>query len=458
MTIAPGESDLRAYAEQLRRLLARRGLDRSRAGSFAERWSAGHIRDYLTREGQPEARPTVHVAGSKGKGSIATITESLLRAALPAVAGATRTMLYTSPDLHTARERIAIDGEPIGAADFVRLACYLNEDPQTGDWSYFERLTVLGWLAARRAQSAWQVLEVGLGGRFDTTNLVAEKAVAVIAPIDFEHTDILGDTIPEIAAEKAGIITGPCDVVIAPQRASALGPIREAATATGALVHEVAAQCSLSVTSIGLDRAVFDLQTPTAIYRRLALPLTGEHQVENAVAAIRSAELALAREGIVPSEGTIRRALSQVRLPGRCEVIGRRPMTIVDGAHTPLAARRLRAALDRAVGAGPRVFVLGVLADKDPEAIASALLSADDQVVVCPPDSSRAANPGEIRRRLRAAGFSTRPARDLRAALELGRELCGDRGTLIVTGSMYMASEAREIMLGVSGDRALGLR
>ena len=458
MTISPSEIDLRTYTAATRRLLAHSGFELSGNTAEAARWDIDHIRAYLERHDRPDARPTVHVAGSKGKGSIATMTEALLRFALPAVAGAARTMLNTSPDLHAARERIALDGVAITPGQFALIAERVLAEPAAERWSYFELLTVMAWHTAADARCAWQVLEVGLGGRLDTTNAISSKAVAVIAPIDLEHTAILGETIPEIAMEKAGIITGPCEVVIAPQRASALDPIREAATAAGATTHEIAEECALRVSNSSLNAVEFDLRTPERTYRKLQVQLLGQHQAENAAAAVRAAELALAAQGIELDETAAREALAQVRLPGRGEVIRQRPLTIVDGAHTALAAKRLRQALDQSSVPKPQVIVLGLLNGKDANGITRALVSPDDQVIVYAPAHPRAADPSEIKALARATGAMVTTASNIAAALERGTALAGERGALVVTGSMYSVAEAREALLAISGDRALGLR
>ena len=458
MTIAPNDTDLAQYARAVRGLLARGGYELSGRAALAERWAIDHIRDYLNANGRPEARPTVHVAGSKAKGSVATMTEALLRESLPSTAGDARTLLYTSPDLHSARERISLDGEPIPAAAFGALAERLLADPATEGWSYFELLTLIAWYAAASANCRWQVLEVGLGGRLDTTNAVTDKAVAVITPIDREHTAILGETIPEIAAEKAGILTAPCELVVAPQRASALDVIREAAEAAQARLHEVAEECALRVTSQSLDRVQFDVRTPERTYRKLKLELLGQHQAENAAAAIRAAELALASEGGELTAQGARRALAAVRLPGRGEVIGRKPLTIVDGAHTPLAAKRLRQALDQSGVPKHRVFVFGLLDGKDAEEIARGLISPDDQAFIAPPETARAADPSEVAAVVRALGIPASTAPNVASALERATATAGERGSVIATGSLRTVADAREARLVITGDRALGLR
>ncbi len=454
------QAAIEAYVVAVRGLLARGGYERTGDPREAKRFRLTHIAEYLERAGHPERRRTVHIAGSKGKGSTAVMVESVLRAA-----GA-RTLLLTSPDVHQARERVRIDGVPLGYAAFAALAERLLGDEATAGWSYFELLTVLGWLAGAEAGCDWQVLEVGLGGRLDTTNVIERKEVAVIAPIDLEHTAILGETIPEVAAEKAGILTGPCEAVIALLRESALDVVRARAAEVGATLHEVAEECALRVTTQTLDGQTLDLRTPLRTYRGLRLPLLGRHQAENAAAAVRAAELAWASVGEEDGEelpaAAVVEGLARVVWPGRFEVIRRRPLVVVDAAHTPLAAQRFRETVEALSLPKPRVLVVGLLAGRDPAAIARPLLGpraeASATVVVTAPDSARAADPAVVKAAFRAEGALAQRAPDVASAVELARELAGEGGSVLVVGSLYTASEAREQLLGVSGDRAYGLR
>lgn len=452
MTIAPLDAELAGYVAAMRRLLAHGGYERTGRSDEARGWGLDHIVAYLEAHGRPDRRLAVHVAGTKGKGSVATLTEAILRAA-----GA-HTLLLTSPDLHSARERIAIDGEPLGCGAFARVAHQLLDDPATSGWSYFELLTVMGWLAGAEAGCDWQVVEVGLGGRLDTTNAMAGKVVAVITPIDLEHTAILGDTIPLIAAEKAGIITGPAPVIAAPMRASALDVVRARAAAQGAPLHDVTAECALRVTAQGLDGQTLDLRTPLRTYRALRSPLIGRHQAENIATAVRAAEEAFAAGGAALPEGAVTRGVQEAHMPGRCEVVRRRPLTILDGLHTPLAARRFRETLDALPVPRQRVWVIGLLAGRAIDPILEPLLEAGDEVIVAPPPSARAADTGEVARAVRARGAVPQRAPSVEAAIDLATEQAGERGAVIVVGSLYTVAAAREQLLGIAGDHVLGLR
>ncbi|MCC6237662.1 MAG: hypothetical protein IT299_08825 [Dehalococcoidia bacterium] len=446
------EAGLREYVEAVRALLAHGGFERTGNAAEAKKWDIAHITGYLEARGRPDRRHTVHVAGSKGKGSVSTVTESILRAA------GKHTLLLTSPDLHQARERVAIDGAPIEYGAFARHARVLLDDPATAGWSYFELLTVLGWLAGAEAACDWQVLEVGLGGRLDTTNAVAAKEVAVIMPIDLEHTAILGETIPEIAREKAGILTAPCEVVTAPMRESALDVVRARAAEVGATVHSVPEECAIRVVSQRLEEQRFDLRTPSATYRGLRSSLVGPHQRENIATAVRAAELALERVGESLEADAVMRGVRDARLPGRFEVLRRAPLLIVDGLHTPLAARRFRETVEAAGVPRPRVLVVGMLAGRDIEAVARELLGVTDTVVTAPPSSPRAAPAAEVARAFTSQGGLAQTARSVPEAIERAREIGGERASVLVGGSLYTVAEAREAALGVTGDHALGLR
>lgn len=451
------------YAEALRGLLARGGFERTGKTEETRAWRTEHIAAYLDRHLRPDRRRTVHIAGSKGKGSTAAMVEALLRAA-----GA-RTLLLASPDVHTARERVAIDGQPLGAGAFADIAERLLADPETEGWSYFELLTMLGWIAGAEAACDWQVIEVGLGGRLDTTNAMQAKDVAVITPIDYEHTAILGETIPEIAGEKAGIIVGPCAVVTAPMRDAALGVIADRAQAMDATLHAIPRECTMRIGAHDRHGLRLDLRTPDRAYPGLRLAMAGAHQAENAATAVRAAELACAAEGRALPPAAVYEALATLRLPARFEVIEALPTTdgeapaggplyIIDAMHTPLAARRFGETVRQIDPPGRHVYVLGLLEGKDVGAIVDAFLPPGATVIVTSPDSVRAQETAPIVRACTDRGASVTTAGDVATAVARARELAGRQGTVLIVGSLYTASEAREALLGITGDRALGLR
>lgn len=443
---------LQEYAAAVAGLLAHGGYERTGDANEAKRWDIDHVVTYLNEAGRPDARHTVHIAGSKGKGSVATMVDSILRAS------GEHTLLLTSPDLHEARERIRIDGTTVAYTEFTALANRLLADPAAANWSYFELLTMMGWFAGAQNSCTWQILEVGLGGRLDTTNAVSSKEVAVITPIDLEHTSILGNTIPQIAAEKAGIINGPSDVVVAPMRESALDVIRSHSAKMAATLHSVTEKCALRVTSQNLAGQHLDLKTPVRTYRGLRLPLVGPHQAENAAVAVLASELALANVDKELSKSAVEKGLATVNFRGRFEILEQNPVIILDGLHTPLAAKRFRETLATLSLPSTRVFVVGLLSGKEILGIADALVLEGDTVIVVAPATSRSAVPREVSKAFTQVGAVTQEAQNIPDAIDLARSTAGEQGVVFVVGSLYTVSEARELLLGVTGDRGLGLR
>ena len=446
------EATLREYVTVMRDLLAHGGFERTGDVLAAKKWDFDHITRWLDAHGRPDRRRTIHVAGSKGKGSVASMAASILNAA-----GA-HTLLMTSPDLHSARERIQVDGAPLDYAEFAAVARELLADPDVAGWSYFEMLTVMGWMAGQRAGCDWQVVEVGLGGRLDTTNALAEKLVAVVTPIDLEHVQILGDSIPAIAREKAGIITGPCEVVVPPMRQSAIDVVRDRAAEMGATFHALSDECAIRVVSSGLDGQKLDVRTPVRTYRNLETTLAGAYQVDNLVTALRTAELAWASTGDELPEAAVRDGLRRFRMPGRFEVIQRKPLTIIDGLHTPLAARRFLEGVRGLPVPRRRAWVLGVLSDKAVDQLADALFEEGDDVIVVPAGSARSAAVADVVRAVNATGAIAQRGSSVADGIDRASEMVGPGGAVLVVGSLYVAAAAREHLLGVAGDHALGLR
>ena len=446
------EATLREYVTVMRDLLAHGGFERTGDVLAAKKWDIDHITRWLDAHGRPDRRRTIHVAGSKGKGSVASMAASILNAA-----GA-HTLLMTSPDLHSARERIQVDGAPLDYAEFAAVARELLAEPDVAGWSYFEMLTVMGWMAGQRAGCDWQVVEVGLGGRLDTTNALAEKLVAVVTPIDLEHVQILGDSIPAIAREKAGIITGPCEVVVPPMRQSAIDVVRDRAAEMGATFHALSDECAIRVVSSGLDGQKLDVRTPVRTYRNLETTLAGAYQVDNLVTALRTAELAWASTGDELPEAAVRDGLRRFRMPGRFEVIQRKPLTIIDGLHTPLAARRFLEGVRGLPVPRRRAWVLGVLSDKAVDQLADALFEEGDDVIVVPAGSARSAAVADVVRAVNATGAIAQRGSSVADGIDRASEMVGPGGAVLVVGSLYVAAAAREHLLGVAGDHALGVR
>ena len=398
----------------------------------------------LSACGDPQRRfPSVHVAGTNGKGSVCAMLASILRA------DGRRVGLYTSPHLADVRERIRIDDRTISESDFDRL---LGRIRNTIDRllasgrleahpTYFEVLTILAFLHFAECKVDIAVLEVGMGGRFDATNIV-NPLVSVITSISLDHREYLGSTLSAIAFEKAGIIKPGVPVVSGVEGRAAEAVIRRQARALGAPLASV----------FGRDGALFAARTAAGFRFRyefcgeafpFRLKLPGRHQGENAAVAIAAArtlgcvELPIARR-------TILSGLAAAEWPGRLETVGRRPIVLLDGAHNEDGARALAAYVRDFVRA-PLVLVFAMLKDKAVGRAAELLFPRPETVILTSIPSPRAASPEEI---LKAAPrFRSKIAiePDLRAAIAQARRLAGPKGTVLIAGSLYLVGEVKKL-------------
>jgi dihydrofolate synthase/folylpolyglutamate synthase len=426
--------------------------DFERTGQFTSRPDLAPTRDLLKALGKPQSGPlTVHIAGSKGKGSTAAMLASILREA------GLRTGLYTSPHLHTFCERIRVDGEPISQEAFAghveALVPAVEEvrarHPER-QLVTFDLLTAVAFLAFREEEVDVQVIETGLGGRLDSTNVLEEKAVCIITPISLEHTAVLGDTVAKIAREKAGIIALAAAVVMGLQRESAAAVIRQACAERGASLVEVAQACAMARSGHSSEGQDFRLRTPGGTYG-LHLPLLGRHQLENAATAVLAAE-ALAGQGVELSEVAFRRGLERVQWPGRLEIVKRRPLVVLDGAHNGESARRLRETLEEDLGIGRAILVVGYSGDKDATALAREMEPVAARVIATRSRSLRAAPPQEVAAAFAEQGVAASCEESVAAAMEAALAQAEPGDAICVFGSLFVAAEAREHLLGIAPD------
>ncbi len=413
------------------------------------------VRELLKELGDPHlGRVTVHIAGSKGKGSVAAMVESILRA------GGVKTGLYTSPHLHRFTERIVVDGEAVTPEEFAEGVSEVKDAVEQlqkrlpeRELVTFDVLTALGFLLCRRREVQAQVVEVGLGGRLDATNVFEKKDCAVITNIGLEHREILGDTVAEIAREKAGIIVPGCPTVMAPQRESAADVIREVAAERGSTLIEVAGVCNIRRDLVASDSQTFRLRTPGGGYQA-KLPLIGRHQLDNAATAVVAVEQ-LKAAGITVDEDTVRRGLEEVRWPGRIEIVKRRPLVVVDVAHTADSARRLRDALADYLHVDQATVVIGVMGDKDLEGIAMAIEPVTRRVIATRAEHPRALNPEVIARLFGDMGIESYWEATVGGAVDMGLRVSTPSDAIVILGSVALAGEARAHILGLERDPAL---
>jgi dihydrofolate synthase/folylpolyglutamate synthase len=412
-------------------------------------------RTLLAALGAPQrAYGITHVAGTKGKGSTSAMIASIVQAA------GLRTGLYSQPDLHTFRERMRVDGAVVPSEEIAQLAPLVRdalEHVGTPPQMYitYEVATALAFLCFREAGARHAVIEVGLGGRLDATNVV-EPLVSVITSISYDHMSVLGDTLGAIAGEKAGIIKPGVPVVCSAQAPEALDVIERVSAERGSqlvCVGPAEAPDALDTTGVSYryrarsatsEGQTFDIETPSGVYRDVELPLLGEHQIENAAAAVAAAEL-LTQAGLPVDETAIRRGLREVRWPARMQVVRRQPWVIVDGAHNADSFNKLFAGLRRHFTFERMTLVLAVMADKDLAGIGQQIEAADvSRVVVTAVAHPRAARPAELAALLRERmpGAVTTVAADTGAALAEALNAADPQDLIVVAGSLYLAGEA----------------
>jgi len=422
-----------------------------RAGGPAWSFKLDRMRALAGALGDPQARvPAIHVAGSKGKGSITRMAASVL------AASGLKTGAYTSPHLEDVRERIAVDGRPISQGDLAaaladvaraeaRLG--LGRGGGAGEVTYFEAMTAAAFVHFARAARA-AVYEVGLGGRLDATNVLT-PAVCVLCSIELEHTAILGDTHEAIAREKAGILKPGVPAVCTPQREDVLGVFRERAAAVGCELLVLGEDLPIEVRQAGAH-AVVDLVVGKRRFAGLRAPLPGAHQGANTAAAVAACAL-LAGSGTITHAITpelAARGLATTPRDGRMEVVATRPTVVVDGAHTPAS---VAAALASLASAGPPtpgrertppVIVFGCAGDKDAAGMLAAFRAADARLVTLSAGPRPRAADALADLYRQAGGWACAQA-SAGAALAKARALAGEGGLVLACGSFMVAGAVR---------------
>ncbi len=394
----------------------------------------GRMRALLRALGDPQrGRKFVHVAGTNGKGSTCACIASVLRAA------GYRVGLNTSPYLMTFHERIQVNGALISDGELASLAEEIRPaaEAMAEHPTEFELITAIALLHFCRKDCDISVLEVGLGGALDASNVIDVPEAAVLTAMGMDHVALLGPAQADVAAAKAGIIKPGGDVVSYGECPEADGVFRRVCKERGAVLTEVDFS-RLRPRSFGLDGSQFDF----APYGNLYLPLTGAYQLKNAATAITALEV-LRKKGWRVSEEALRRGLAQVRWPGRFEVLRRDPVFLLDGAHN---AHGMTAAAESLGALFPRrkiVFVLGLLADKDVSAMLDALAPLAKQVFTLRPDSPRAMEAEALTSLLAERGVPARACGTAEEGVRSAMEAAGRSGIVCALGSLYLSGDIR---------------
>jgi dihydrofolate synthase/folylpolyglutamate synthase len=400
------------------------------------------IEALLDALGRPEAGlRIVHVGGTNGKGSVSALTAAILRAA------GLRTGLYTSPHLLDVRERVQVDGRPLPREVLARHAARLGPALERGAATFFEAMTAVALGAFREAGVEAAVLEVGLGGRFDATN-VGRPVVTVLTRIDYDHQEFLGRRLEDIAAEKAGILRGGT-ALCAAQAPEALAVIEARCRAVGVLLAVEGRELEVRVHASTLDGHRLDLRGPGWAYRDLRLALPGLFQPGNAVLAVGAARAFAEAAGRAVPEAAVRAGCAGVRWPGRFQVVPAapgRPTIVLDGAHNPAGAAALAASLRHHFADRRLALVLGISADKDRAGILKALAPLAARLELAPADHPRATAPEELRAELPPVEAEVACAGS--SAEALARALDADVDVVVVAGSLFLVADALRWLAG----------
>ena len=389
------------------------------------------IRRLLGRLGDPQNElKFVHIAGSNGKGSTAAMLASVLSAA------GLKTGLYTSPHLWQFNERFQVDGAPISEEDLVDITAQVLEAAE--DETEFELMTALGMVYFLRAGCDIVVLETGLGGRLDSTNVIPAPETAVITHIGLEHTELLGDTVEKIAAEKAGIIKPGCSAVLYGQSLKAETAVERAC---GVVNVPLARTAPVEPVSSGLEGQSFTYRGRGPY----SISLLGEYQVHNAAVVLETVD-ALRRRGWEIPEKAVQSGLSQARWPGRLELARRSPDVILDGGHNPQCMEALTRALGELYPGKKLIFLIGVLADKDWSTMLGELLPLAKEFYTITPDSPRAMSAVELADYLEKQGARAVPCETVRGGLDRALASSGPQDVVCACGSLYMIGEVRHLL------------
>jgi dihydrofolate synthase/folylpolyglutamate synthase len=385
-----------------------------------------------------ERYPVLHIAGTNGKGSVAAMSESILRAA------GWKTGLYTSPHLERLQERIRVRGRDITAQKFAAVAerVLSKEEEMVAHraldirLTFFEFLTACAFLHFAEERVDVAVIEVGLGGRLDATNIVRPRA-CIITGISYDHQDLLGWTLEKIAREKAGIIKARTPIISGCRAPEAQRVIRTRARRLVAPLTEIDRDFHVQVTAERGPFSTINLQTPRRVLRRLTLALAGSHQVRNAAMAVAGVE---ALENLAVTGAHIRRGLARTRWKGRLDEYRATRRTLLDGAHNPEGAQALRDYLMR-YKKGEIHLVLGALQDKDVGEIGRLLFPRAQSIHLTPVANSRTADPATIAARHPRFRGRIQLHPDAGTALRAAWKACAPSGLVVVTGSLYLVGE-----------------
>ncbi|MBZ4666636.1 folylpolyglutamate synthase/dihydrofolate synthase family protein [Mahella sp.] len=388
----------------------------------------------------------IHIAGTNGKGSVAAMAASILDKA------GYKTGLFISPYLEDFRERIQINGNYIQKDDLARLTQTIKQKVEQmlaegrPHPTEFEIVTAIGFCYFAEQNVDYAVVEVGLGGRLDSTNLI-DPLVSVITSIDYDHKDILGDTLAKIAYEKAGIIKPGRPVVVYPQQDEAMDVIKQVCQQRQAPLIEVSYN-DIKAIDDSIEGQHFNYNKRNWAFDSLYIPLLGKHQLMNAATAITTALAMREYMGVAISDKAIAEGLSVAEWPGRLELVHRQPYVLLDGAHNPQGAQSLADAIKNYFPHNRVIMVLGILADKDVHAILENLVPLAAYIITTRPDSPRAMEAEKLLALVKEMNAQGQAIDDIECAVQASLDMAGQDDLVVISGSLYLIGSVRTYLKG----------
>jgi dihydrofolate synthase/folylpolyglutamate synthase len=406
---------------------------------------------------------SVHIAGTNGKGSTAKAIASILQS------NGLKVGLYSSPHLVSFTERIRINNSPITESEVISLTSHIRGmlSGKAIQPTFFEFVTAMAFYYFAREKVDWAIVEVGMGGRLDATNVLLPD-VSVITNIGIEHTEFLGESLRDIAKEKAGIIKPSTPLVTATNRLEALNILEKTAQACSAEMHLFGREFKGTLVFMDSEHIVFDykgLKPPYtqpliySEYHKLSIPASGKYQLYNASLALRVCEI-LAQRGFPVSEQSMRHGLSQLHFEGRLELISSMPPLIIDSAHNPDASHALAETLKQVFPSRKIILIAGMMKDKDIPGILKPLIQITDTIIVTKPKGERAAPPEKLDQtitllasegNINTHSLSVSKTQSVAEAVKLAQRLWQEDAIILVTGSFYTTGEVKELFSAPAG-------
>jgi dihydrofolate synthase/folylpolyglutamate synthase len=407
--------------------------------------------------GDPHRRfLSVHVAGTNGKGSVAAMVASML------MSDGFRVGLFTSPHLVSFTERIRINNSQISETEVVQLTGEIKEKISAvaalaGEPTFFEFVTVMAFLYFAANNVDWSVIEVGMGGRLDATNLILPE-VSIITGISYDHKEFLGDSLSDIASEKAGIIKNGVPVVCSAQEPEVEPILRKKADEASSPFFIYGKDFSGTLRSTDMTGTRFDYNSEGHSFADLHIPLAGEHQVINACVAVKAFLLRSAHDARRSTRDAVREGLAAARWPGRLELVNGDPPIILDGAHNPHAAYALAEFIKKQFINYRVVLIAGIMSDKDIAGILAPLLPLASDIIFTAPNYGRSAPPGLLAEQAASLGFQSKVTLSISDAIASAKKIAfpspsnlSGPAVILITGSFFTIGEAKELL----GERAV---